>query len=75
MDKREIRDDSLDDLAETLAEMLGVDRTEAMRLALQNEIERQRSMPTIDDQIAALREKVRNYGSKSTRMVPPSGKR
>lgn len=75
MDDRANRDDSLDDLAQTLAEMLGLTPTEAMRLALQNEIERQRSAPTLDDQIAVLREKVKNYGPRSTRMVPPSRKR
>ena len=75
MDKHAIRDDSLDDLAETLAEMLGVDKTEALRLAIQNEIERQRSKPTLDDQIATLRETVKNYGRKSIRIVPPSRKR
>ena len=75
MDKHAIRDDSLDDLAETLAEMLGVTKSEAMRLAIRNEIERQRSKPTLDDQIATLRETVKNYGRKSIRIVPPSRKR
>ena len=69
MEERKIYDERLDDLAQTLADMLGVDKTEAMRLALQNEIERLRSTPTIDDQIATLRETVKNYGRKSTRMV------
>ena len=62
MDKLPIRDEGLDDLAQILAEMLGVTKSEAVRLALQNEIERQRSSPTIDDQIAALRERVKSYG-------------
>lgn len=75
MDKRAIRYESLDDLAQTLAEMLGVTKTEALRLAIQNEIERQRSKPTLDDQIATLRETVKNYGRKSMRIVPPSRKR
>lgn len=75
MDKLPIRDEGLNDLAQTLAEMLGVNKSEAMRLALQNEIERQRSTPTIDDQIAALRERVKSYGYKSVRIVPPSRKR
>lgn len=75
MDERANRDDSLDDLARTLAEMLDVTTAEALRLALRNEIERQRSAPTLDDQIAVLREKVKNYGPRSTRMVPPSRKR
>lgn len=75
MDERANRDDSLDYLARTLAEMLDVTTTEALRLALRNEIERQRSAPTLDDQIAVLREKVKNYGPRSTRMVPPSRKR
>ncbi|MFC3632108.1 type II toxin-antitoxin system VapB family antitoxin [Paracoccus sp. AK26] len=75
MEERTTRDERLDDLAQTLADMLGVDKTEAMRLALQNEIERLRSTPTIDDQIATLRETVKNYGRKSTRMVHPSKKR
>ena len=75
MDKLPVRDESLDDLAQTLAEMLGVTKSEAMRLALQNEIERQRSIPTIDDQIAALRERVKSYGYESPRIVPPSRKR
>ena len=75
MDERATRDERLDDLAQTLADMLGVNKTEAMRLALQNEIERLRSTPTIDDQIATLRETVKNYGRKSTRMVHPSKKR
>ncbi|MDQ1902622.1 type II toxin-antitoxin system VapB family antitoxin, partial [Paracoccus sp. WLY502] len=65
MDERATRDERLDDLAQTLADMLGVNKTEAMRLALQNEIERLRSTPTIDDQIATLRETVKNYGRKS----------
>ena len=75
MDKRAIRDESLDDLAKTLADMLGVDKTEALRLAVRNEIERQRSKPSLDDQIATLRETVKNYGRKSMRIVPPSRKR
>ena len=75
MDKRAIRDESLDDLAQTLADMMGVDKSEAMRLAIRNEIERQRSKPTLDDQIATLRETVKNYGRKSMRIVPPSRKR
>ena len=75
MEKLPIRDESLDDLAETLAEMLGVTKSEAMRLAIRNEIERQRSKPTLDDQIATLRETVKNYGRKSMRIVPPSRKR
>ena len=75
MDERATRDERLDDLAQTLADMLGVNKTEAMRLALQNEIERLRSTPTIDDQIATLRETVKNYGCKSTHMVHPSKKR
>ena len=75
MEKLPIRDEGLDDLAETLAEMLGVSKSDAVRLALRNEIERQRSTPTIDDQIAALREKVKSYGYKSPRIVPPSRKR
>ncbi len=54
MDKRAIHDDGLEDLAQTLAEMWGVSTTEALRLAPQNEIERQRSKPTLDEQIAAL---------------------
>ncbi|MCZ0963096.1 type II toxin-antitoxin system VapB family antitoxin [Paracoccus benzoatiresistens] len=68
-------DDSLNDLAEALAEIMGVTKTEAVRQAIQNEIERQRSAPTIDGQIAALQEKVKDYGFKSTRIVPPKGKR
>lgn len=75
MGKLSIRDESVNDLAETLAEMMGVNKTEAVRLAIQNEIERQKSAPTIEDQIAALQEKVRNYGFKSSRIVPPGGKR
>ena len=75
MNKVPIRDDGLDDLAQILAEMLGVNKSDAVRLALQNEIERQRSIPTIDDQIAALRERVKSYGYKSVRIVPPSRKR
>lgn len=75
MGKLSIRDESVNDLAETLAEMMGVTKTEAVRLAIQNEIERQRSIPTIEDQIAALQEKVKDYGFKSTRIVPPKGKR
>lgn len=75
MDKRAIRDESLDDLAQTLAEMLGVTKSEAMRLAIRNEIERQRFKPTLDDQIATLRETVKSYGRKSIRIVPPSRKR
>lgn len=75
MDKLPICDDGLDDLAQILAEMLGVTKSEAVRLALQSEIERQRSTPTIDDQIAALRERVKSYGYKSVRIVPPSRKR
>ena len=75
MGKLSIRDEGVNDLAETLAEMLDVNKTEAVRQAIQNEIERIRSIPTIEDQIAALQEKVKGYGFKSTRIVPPSGKR
>ena len=74
-DKGPIPNDSLDALAQTLADMLGVDSSEAMRQALRNEIERVKSTPTIDDQIETLRETVKNYGRKSTRMVHPSKKR
>ena len=62
MGKLSIRDEGVNDLAETLAEMLGVNKTEAVRQAIQNEIERLRSIPTIEDQIAALQERVKNYG-------------
>lgn len=75
MGKLSIRDESVNDLAETLAEMLGVTKTEAVRQAIQNEIERIRSMPTIEDQIAALQDRVKNYGFRSTHIVPPKGKR
>lgn len=75
MGKLSIRDEGVNDLAETLADMLGVNKTEAVRQAIQNEIERLRSMPTIEDQIAALQERVKDYGFKSTRIVPPNGKR
>lgn len=75
MGKLSIRDEGVNDLAETLADMLGITKTEAVRQAIQNEIERLRSIPTIEDQIAALQEKVKDYGFKSTRIVPPSGKR
>lgn len=75
MGKLSIRDEGVNDLAETLAEMLGVNKTEAVRQAIQNEIERIRSMPTIEDQIAALQERVKNYGFRSTHIVPPRGKR
>ena len=75
MGKLSIRDEGVNDLAETLAEMLGVNKTEAVRQAIQNEIERIRSMPTIEDQIAALQDRVKNYGFRSTHIVPPRGKR
>ena len=75
MGKLSIRDEGVNDLAETLAEMLGVNKTEAVRQAIQNEIERIRSMPTIEDQIAVLQERVKNYGFRSTHIVPPKGKR
>ncbi|WP_347140373.1 type II toxin-antitoxin system VapB family antitoxin [Paracoccus sp. SSK6] len=75
MGKLSIRDEGVNDLAETLAEMLGVNKTEAVRQAIQNEIERIRSMPTIEDQIAALQDRVKNYGFRSTHIVPPKGKR
>lgn len=75
MAKLSIRDESVNDLAETLADMLGVTKTEAVRQAIQNEIERLRSIPTIEDQIAALQEKVKNYGFRSVHIVPPKGKR
>ena len=75
MGKLSIRDEGVNDLAETLMEMMSVNKTEAVRKALQNEVERLRSMPTIEDQITALQEKVRDYGFKSTRMLPPKGKR
>lgn len=75
MGKLSIRDEGVNDLAKTLAEMMGVNKTEAVRQAIQNEIERLRSIPTIEDQIAALQEKVKGYGFRSTRIVPPKGKR
>ena len=50
MGKLSIRDEGVNDLAETLAEMLDVNKTEAVRQAIQNEIERIRSIPTIEDQ-------------------------
>ena len=75
MGKLSIRDEGVNDLAETLADMLGVNKTEAVRQAIQNEIERLRSIPTIEDQIAALQERVKSYGFRSTHIVPPKGKR
>lgn len=75
MGKLSIRDEGVNDLAETLADMLGITKTEAVRQAIQNEIARLRSIPTIEDQIAALQEKVKDYGFKSARIVPPKGKR
>lgn len=75
MGKLSIRDEGVNDLAETLAEMLGVNKTEAVRQAIQNEIERIRSIPTIEDQIAALQDRVKNYGFRSTHILPPKGKR
>lgn len=74
-DKGPVPNDSLDALAQTLADMLCVDTSEAMRRALRNEIERVKTTPTIDDQIETLRETAKNYGRKSTRMVHPSKKR
>ena len=75
MAKLSIRDEGVNDLAETLADMLGVNKTEAVRQAIKNEIERIRSIPTIEDQIAALQERVKSYGFRSTHIVPPKGKR
>ena len=75
MGKLSIRDEGVNDLAETLAAMLGVTKTEAVRQAIQNEIERIRSIPTIEDQISALQERVKNYGFRSAHIVPPKGKR
>ena len=75
MGKLSIRDEGVNDLAETLAEMLGVNKTEAVRQAIQNEIERLRSIPTIEDQITALQERVKNYGFRSTHIVQSKGKR
>ena len=37
MGKLSIRDEGVNDLAETLADMLGVNKTEAVRQAIQNE--------------------------------------
>ncbi|WP_265501238.1 type II toxin-antitoxin system VapB family antitoxin [Paracoccus beibuensis] len=71
MGKLSIRDESVNDLAETLAEMMGANKTEAVRLAIQNEIERQKSALTIEDRIEALQEKLKSYGFKSSRIVPP----
>ena len=75
MGKLSIRDEGVNDLAETLAEMLGVTKTEAVRQAIRNEIERIRSIPTIEDQITALQERVKNYGFRSTHIVSPKDKR
>ena len=75
MGKLSIRDENVNDMAETLADMLGVTKTEAVRQAIQNEIERLRSIPTIEDQIAALQERVKNYGFTSVNIAPPRGKR
>jgi len=75
MGKLSIRDENVNDMAETLADMLGVTKTEAVRQAIQNEIERLRSIPTIEDQIAALQERVKNYGFRSVNIAPPRGKR
>lgn len=62
MGKLSIRDESVNDLAETLAELMNVNKTEAVRQAVQNEIERQRSAPTVEAQIAALRVEVESHG-------------
>ena len=70
-DKGPIPNDSLDALAQTLADMLCVDTSEAMRRALRNEIERVKTTPTIDDQIETLREVVSRMWWK----LPSSGLR
>lgn len=75
MGKLSIRDEGVNDLAETLAELLGVNKTEAVRQAVQHEIERQRSAPTIEAQISALQAEVKDHGFDAMWHQHPKGKR
>lgn len=45
MGKLSIRDEGVNELAESLAGILGVNKTEAVKRALENEIKRQESRP------------------------------
>jgi len=62
MGKLSIRDESVNDLAETLASLLGVSKTEAVRHAISAEIERQKSAPSVDDQVARLQQLAKDQG-------------
>jgi antitoxin VapB len=62
MGKLSIRDEGVNDLAERLARIIGVNKTEAVKRALENEIKRQESAPSIEDKVAALREKLKDAG-------------
>jgi antitoxin VapB len=53
-----IRADDVNELAHRLAGRLGATKTEAVRLALQHELQRMDEAPTFEDQIKALQDRV-----------------
>ena len=58
-----IRDQSVDDLAQKLQRMLGAKtKTEAVRLALEHEIERKKSVLTLRERIKPFQDRIAALG-------------
>lgn len=74
MGKLSIRDEGVNELAESLAGILGVNKTEAVKRALENEIKRQESAPSIEDQVATLRKKLKDTGFLAVEPLEGKGK-
>jgi hypothetical protein len=52
-----------------------VNKTEAVKRALENEIKRQESAPSIEDQVATLRKKLKDTGFLAVEPLEGEGKR
>lgn len=75
MGKLSIRDEGVNELAESLAGILGVNKTEAVKRALENEIKRQEFLaPSIEDQVATLRKKLKDTGFLAVEPLEGEGK-
>ena len=74
MGKLSIRDEGVNELAENLAGILGVNKTEAVKRALENEIKRQESAPSIEDQVASLRKRLKDTGFLAVDPLETEGK-
>lgn len=57
-----IRDESVNDLAEKAARLLGKTKTDAVRLALESHIEALQSSRTLAERVASLQARARAFG-------------